>query len=343
MCYSPTRDKSLMTWENVLADRNEPLDPILEQSEEEASVTNESTALPNGSSRRERREMLENNASIAAEKDEGHLGAESPKIVHDASKIGEQRLVRPPMGHAITSFAGGMSVSFGAVAMVNAAASVGGTMKEPSLGLLIGALFFPIGFVILLIGKTELFTENFLVPVVAVIKRRGSIGQLMKLWSIAFTFNLLGALLFAFLISREGVYPHSAANEMIYIAEKKIGYDFGTAFVKAIFAGWLMTTLTWLIIAAKGMGAQLAFMWIIGTLIVLGQFNHVVISASEIFMGMFLGADVSVQDWIVKNVIPAMAGNLVGGIFFVTIIHYWQSLYHTPIADNEQLDEAIEI
>lgn len=294
---------------------------------------------------RARREELSRTAEVAAMEEgaEGHLGSESPKIVEDASKLGEKRLVRPPIGHAITSFAGGMSVSFGAIAMAAAAASVGGSLGYPSVGHLLGALLFPIGFVILLIGKTELFTENFLIPVVAVIKKRGSLAQLGKLWSVALAFNLIGALVFGFLISREGVLAPEYANEIIALAEKKAGYGLETAFVKAIFAGWLMTTLTWLLIASKGLGAQLALIWIIATIIVLGQFNHVVISASEIFMGMYLGADISFATWLNANFLPALAGNLVGGLVFVTLLHYMQSLFHRPVTDTASLDEAIEI
>lgn len=294
---------------------------------------------------RQRQEELKLAAEAAANETgaEEHLGSESPKIVEDASKLGEKRLVRPTFGHAITSFAGGMSISFGAVAMASAAASVGGTLAAPSIGLLIGALVFPIGFVILLIGKTELFTENFLIPVVAVIKKRGSMSQLGKLWATALVFNLIGALVFGFLISRGAVLSTEIADEMIALADKKASYDLETGFVKAIFAGWLMTTLTWLLIASKGLGAQLALIWIIATTIVLGQFNHVVISASEIFMAMYLGADISLAQWFVRAFLPALAGNLVGGLVFVTLIHYMQSLFHRPLTDNASLDDAIKI
>lgn len=277
------------------------------------------------------------------EDETAHLGQESPKIVDEASKLGAKRLIRPTRGHAITSFAGGMSVSFGAVAMVVASASMGGSINEPSLGLLLGALLFPIGFVILLIGKTELFTENFLIPVVAVVKQRGSIYQLGKLWGLTLVFNLLGSIVFGYLISRGDVLAGSSAEEMRQLAVHKVSYDLETAFIKSIFAGWLMTTLTWLLISAKGIGSQLAIIWMIASLIVLGQFIHVVISSSEVFMGMFLGADITVMDWFLRSFLPSLVGNLLGGLIFVTLIGYVQALYHQPVTDTKSLDEAIGI
>jgi formate/nitrite transporter FocA (FNT family) len=258
------------------------------------------------------------------------LGQEAPEIVDDASKIGAKRLRRPLLGDAITAFTGGMSVSFGAVAMVTAAAAMGGGIDSPSTALLVGSLVFPVGFLILLVGKTELFTENFLLPVAAVLKGRGNLYQLGSLWGTTLTFNLLGALVFAVLISRNHVMSPGPAEEMIALATHSVNYNLWTAFIKALFAGWLMTTLTWLLVAAVGFGPRIAVIWAIGSLIVLGQFNHVIISAAEIFIAMFLGADITFGDWVTRNFLPALAGNIFGGLVFETMLQYIQSRYHEP-------------
>jgi formate/nitrite transporter FocA (FNT family) len=253
------------------------------------------------------------------------LGQEAPEVIGDAARIGGHRLDRPTAGDAVTSFIGGMSVSFGAVAMVWAGASVGGEVGTPSVGHLVGALAFPVGFLILLLGKSELFTENFFLPVTAVLERRGRPRQLAALWGTSLVANLVGALLFAFLISRPGVLDTAPAERMIALAEHKVHYPFWTAFVKALFAGWLMTMLTWLLVAAEGLGPRLVVIWSMATLIVLGQFNHVVISASESFMAMLLGGPISVGDWLTANFLPALVGNVLGGVVFVTLLHYLQA------------------
>jgi formate/nitrite transporter FocA (FNT family) len=258
------------------------------------------------------------------------LGQEAPEIVDDASRIGAKRLERPLVGDAITAFAGGMSVSFGAIAMIMAAAAVGGGIDSPSTALLVGALVFPVGFIILLVGKTELFTENFLLPVAAVLKGRGNLRQLGSLWAITLSCNLLGSSVFAFLISRDQVLAAGPAEEMIALATHSIEYSLPTAFIKAVFAGWLMTTLTWLLVAAVGFGPRMAMIWVIGTLIVLGQFNHVIISAAEIFIAMLLGADITVGDWMTRNFLPALTGNIIGGLVFETLLQYVQSRFHEP-------------
>lgn len=262
------------------------------------------------------------------------LGDEAPEIIEDASRIGLRRLERPLLGDAITSFIGGLSVCFGAVAMAAAAASVGGSLADSSMSLLIGALAFPVGFVILLVGKSELFTENFLLPVTGVLENRGTLRQLSALWSVSLSGNLLGALVFALLISRGDVLAPAPVAELRALAEHKMDYDFLTAFLKALFAGWLMTVLTWLLIAGEGMGARLFMIWIIGTLIVLGQFNHVIISGAEIFMAMLFGAPITPSEWFTRNFIPALTGNMAGGLIFETLLQYVQARYHEPDDDD---------
>jgi formate/nitrite transporter FocA (FNT family) len=270
-----------------------------------------------------------------AEMEPKPLGQEAPEVVDDASKIGAKRLRRPLAGDAITSFTGGMSIGFGAIAMASASAAVGGSLGSYSTGLLVGSLLFPVGFLILLVGKTELFTENFLLPVAAVFQHRGNVRQLLLLWTVTLCANLAGALVFAFLISRGQVLSSEQSAEIIVLAEHKMDYSLWTAVIKALFAGWLMTTLTWLLVAAHGLGPRIAVIWAIATLIVLAQFNHVIISAAEIFMAMLLGADISVSAWLTVNFLPALVGNIVGGLVFETVLQTVQARYHEPNGDSD--------
>lgn len=269
---------------------------------------------------------MTNAAPALADEPTKPLGQEAPEVIADAAAIGARRLERPAAGDAITAFIGGMSVSFGAVAMAWGAAGVGGGAPA-SAGHLVGSLVFPVGFLILLVGKSELFTENFFLPVTAVLERRGTLAQLGALWGVSLLANLAGAAVFAALISRHGVLAQSAAAEIIRVSQEKVSDPFATAFVKAIFAGWLMTMLTWLLVAARGFGPRLFILWAIGALIVLGNFNHVVISASEIFIARGLGAPIGAGEWLRGNFLPALLGNVLGGVVFVTLLNRVQAQY----------------
>ncbi len=160
------------------------------------------------------------------------------------------------------------------------------------------------------------------------LERRGSLVQLGELWGISLASNLVGGAIFAFLITRPGVLAPPVADEVIALANHKLHDPFWTAFIKAIFAGWLMTMLTWLLVAAVGFGPRLAIIWTMAALIVLAQFNHVVISAVEIFMAMFFGAPITFGLWLTRNFFPALAGNVLGGVVFVTLLTRVQAQAH---------------
>ena len=254
------------------------------------------------------------------------LGHEAPEIVEDAAVLGRKRLDRSPTGDVVTSLIGGLSVSFGVVAMAWAAAAVGGE-DGPSVAHLVGSLAYPIGFVIVLVGKGELFTENFLLPVTGVLERRGTIRQLGALWARSLVFNLAGSLVFAALVSRSGILDPEPAAVIANAARHATEYPVWTALVKAIFAGWLMTTLTWLLLAVEGLGPRLFIIWMIGTMIILGEFTHVIISGAEVFMAVFLGTGVTIEGWLGGTFLPILVGNVLGGLVFVTLLQYAQARY----------------
>jgi formate-nitrite transporter family protein len=256
---------------------------------------------------------------------EALLDVESPEIIETAAAIGERRLARLTPAHAITAIIGGMAVSFGALAM---AWTAGPWLEE--LGLerarVLASLAFPLGLVILIIGKAELFTENFFVPVTSVWKRRGTIGDLASLWTLTLTFNLIGGLVFAFLASRPGMLEGGTRDFLVALAEDKVSRPFWPQLVKAIYGGWVMTLLTWLLLGVRSMAPRIAIIWGMGFLLSAGHFNHVVISAVEIFLGMFLGAPITVSSWWRANFVPSLLGNVLGGLVFVTLAGYLQAL-----------------
>ncbi len=108
----------------------------------DASMSREST--------QDREEEHESYQPAEHDEEPKPLGQEADEVIEDASEIGTKRLQRSYLGSAITALIGGMSVSFGAVSMVWASASVEGSIAAPSPAHLLGALAFPTGFIILL-------------------------------------------------------------------------------------------------------------------------------------------------------------------------------------------------
>lgn len=268
--------------------------------------------------------MDERKEARAAEGESRPLGAETPEIVEKGTHIGTSRLERRFVPEALAAFLGAMSISFGAVAM-SVAGGLGAELGGEPLRRLLGALAFPIGFVILLIGKSELFTENFLLPVLGVLERRAPVRALLRVWVVSLLFNLLGAAVFALLVGLPGVLEPGAVADIVGVAQFKLSMGWGEAYVRAIFAGWLMTILTWLLLACDSVGSRLAVIWMIASLLVLGRFNHAVISACEVFIAWGVGLPPRWGRFFLGELAPAVLGNLTGGVVFVTALHYLQA------------------
>jgi formate/nitrite transporter FocA (FNT family) len=131
------------------------------------------------------------------------LQQEPRQIAERASDVGEQRLDRSNLDILITAFIGGAEVSLGGLVAMTV---VGSAMQAvPGLGLYpalaLGGLAFPIGFLFVIVGRSELFTENFLIPVVSVFKGEREAGSLVSLWVLSWLGNMLGCAGMAVLLS----------------------------------------------------------------------------------------------------------------------------------------------
>ena len=225
-----------------------------------------------------------------------------------------------------TALVGGFDVAFGVIAFALAAGAVAGSVR-PAIAHLVGALAFGIAFVFVVIGKSELFTENFLVPVAGLERRsRASWLKLAELWSGTLLLNLVGGAALAVIVTSKGVLPGTSHGELVRLAERLTSHSAVTELLSAVVAGALMTLMTWFVEgAAETAGVRIVMSWIVGSLIALGTFNHAIVSTIELVFGMRYGAAVSVGD-LFANLGTSVAGNLVGGLVLVTFARFAQAL-----------------
>jgi len=242
---------------------------------------------------------------------------------------GQRRLARPLLELSATALVGGFDVGFGVVAYALTAGAVS-TRASPELAHAAGALAFGIGFVFVVVGKSELFTENFLVPIAGLERDRRSVLKLGELWLAALVLNLAGGVVLALIVTSKGVLPAQGHLELTRLADRLAGNGALTAFLSAAVAGALMTLMTWFVEgAAESMGVRIVMSWIVGALIALGRFNHAIVSTIEVAFGMRYGASASVGD-LLSNLGLAVAGNLVGGLLLVTFARSAQALAASP-------------
>jgi formate/nitrite transporter FocA (FNT family) len=246
---------------------------------------------------------------------------EPEQIYEETREEGRRRLARPVAELAATALVGGFDVAFGVAAFALAKRAIAGDAGE-----LAGAIAFGIGFVFIVVGRSELFTENFLIPVAGLERNRlGSWLKLAELWAVALVLNIFGGALLAVILTAHGVLPARSHPPLVQLAEHIARYSTLTSFLSALVAGALMTLMTWFVEgAADSMGVRIAMAWITGTLILLGTFNHAIVSTLELVFGMRYGAGVDVSQ-LLANLGLAVAGNLAGGLLFVTFVRSIQA------------------
>ena len=231
---------------------------------------------------------------------------------------GERRMKRALLGQASTGLLGGFDVMFGlAIVFTLSGALLAVTTEEISHA--IGALPFGIAFVFLTIGRSELFTENFLVPVGAYFAGRGSARDLGRMWMLTLIFNMVGIAIIAALLTVDGVLPASAFEAAGYLGDKFVDRGLAAALVSAILAGIAITLYTWLTLAATSDLAKVVIALLIGYVLLLPVLNHAMVSFGEITLAVFSGAtDTTLWD-VAWRMGVAVVGNTIGGIGFVTI------------------------
>jgi formate transporter len=188
---------------------------------------------------------------------------------------------------------------------------------------LVGALVFPVGFVMIVLLGLELVTGNFAVIPVALRERRTTLGALASNWGWVFVGNLMGSLFYAVLFVMTVFADSEIARQIASIADgKTLGYaklggsGLVMAFARALLCNWMVTLGVVMALTSQSTIGKIAAMWLpIMTFFAQG-FEHSVVNMFVIPAGMLLGAHASAGDWWLWNQIPVTLGNVVGGLVF---------------------------
>lgn len=237
---------------------------------------------------------------------------------------GERRLTRRPLSAFATGLVGGFDVMIG----VGVATTVAGalhTVMPTALAGVIGALTFGVGFVLISIGRSELFSENFLIPVGAVLERRQPLRRLPVLWVPTLLANIAGMFVLGLIFSDAKVLDHSALVAAGHTANVFASRGALAAFLSAVIAGLVMTLWTWLGIAVRTDIGRVWVALIIGFTIAAPMMNHIIVGTGEMMFGVLGGQTHATWGEVGTNFLLALAGNLVGGTLFVTLTRFVQA------------------
>jgi formate/nitrite transporter FocA (FNT family) len=246
------------------------------------------------------------------------------RIVDRAGDVGAERLDRSASDILVTGVIAGIEVSLGGLA---AATVIGTLLRIPGVdtesALPVAGVVFPIGFLFVVMGRSELFTENFLIPVVGVLGGRRPWRELPQLWGVSWLGNVVGCAAVAALLSvPRGVAP-SIVNGYAHYAQAKLSPPASAVFVSAVLAGMTMTVLTWLVIALRHPVAKIVAIWAAGYVLFAANLSHAIVGAAMVFTG-FVPAH---QAWtaVARWLALSTAGNLAGGVTLVTVFRLIQA------------------
>ena len=227
---------------------------------------------------------------------------------------GERRLNRSWPSLLATGAVGGLDVGTGVFALLLVEQATGSKM--------LGALAFGIGFVALTLGQSELFTENFLVPVVARVANRSERRvAVLRLWGGTLVTNLIAGWLAMALVMIGFPKLHTVAIETArHFPEQGIGRE---AFAQAIIGGMVITLMTWMEQGTDSMMAKLVAVVGVAFLLAAGPLNHVIVISLEMFAALVAGAPFGYGD-AARTAAFAALGYIIGGVGLVTVLRLIQ-------------------
>lgn len=200
-----------------------------------------------------------------------------------------------------------------------ARATLTGLTGSPEPGF-IGNLLYPVGFVIIVLGKYQLFTENTLTPVALVLTRLARPANLLRLWGTVLLANLVGAAMIAALFSLTDVKGAAAAEAARKMGRHAIESDLGALFWRAVIAGWIVATMVWLVHAVRDTLSRIVVVSLLMYMIGISDLFHVVTGTVEVLYLVFEGEASFWSIWH-RFVLPVLAGNVIGGVVFVAIVN----------------------
>jgi formate/nitrite transporter FocA (FNT family) len=245
------------------------------------------------------------------------------EIFQRAVEEGERRLDQSMLELVSTSFIAGFTIVFGVVAL----GIVEGAL-EPQFGeaaIVGGALAFGVGLVFLVVGRAELFNENFFDPAAKAAEQSDSwlVWGLLRLWIVTFVFNLVGGALLVAVLSVEGALPPSAVDVLVRTSEEIVHRTWTAEFVKAITGGALVALLSFMLAAVNSVGSRIWLAYFVGVLLTLGPFDHVIVTVLHVLFGGLYGTNIGFGA-LAETTAIVTAGNLVGGLGLVTLSHIAQ-------------------
>ena len=262
------------------------------------------------------------------EKQQGEGGGENTgtrlsvhEIHENVTSAAEEELERPAAALLWSALGAGLTIGFSFLVGSWLATLVDGAAHKHAMV----ALGYPIGFIYVVLARHQLFTEQTLEPVLPLLEHPSlrRLRQMLRLWALVLLANLVGAMALALLLAHTPMLEPDLLASMDEVARTATSGGLGEVFYKAIFAGWLVALMAWLVAATESSGAQMALIWLTTAPIAALGFRHSVAGSIEAFYRAARG-DATWGAMTGEFIVPAILGNVVGGVLFVALLNHGQ-------------------
>ena len=246
----------------------------------------------------------------------------TPRQIHSLIREeGEEQLKRHGGALAWSGLAAGLSMGFSFLTM----ALIQGRMPDEQWTPLITSLGYTLGFLIVILGRQQLFTETTLTPVLPILTHfsMDRVGKLFRFWGIVLSMNLVGTWLFAWGISHEHFFIPTVWQSLESIAVGAVQEEFWPMLFKSILAGWLIALMVW-VLPSSG-PAKMWVIMIITYTVAMGHFSHAIAGSCEAAFAVITGTK-GLYDYFFVFLIPTVLGNTIGGVTLVAMLN------HAPLA-----------
>jgi formate/nitrite transporter FocA (FNT family) len=189
---------------------------------------------------------------------------------------------------------------------------------------LVAKLGYSVGFLIVILGSQQLFTENTLTPIVPLLSKKSgtTVRNVGRLWGAVLAANMLGVFLFALALGTLEVVAPEVRHALSDLAAEAMRHDFWVTALHAVYAGWLIALMVWMLPGAES--SKLAVIVIMTWIIGVGGFAHVIAGGTEVFYAAVRG-EASWGAALGGFILPALVGNILGGITLVAALNHAQA------------------
>lgn len=241
-------------------------------------------------------------------------------LIHETIRAeGESELERTVSALLLSGLAAGLSMGFSLVVE----GLLQSRLPDAPWRELVSKLGYTVGFLIVVLGRQQLFTENTLTPVLPLLHNRdaGTLGRVLRLWGIVLLANIAATWVIAAVLAHTDVFPAEVKSAFAEISRNAIGSSFGLTVLKAIFAGWLIALMVWLLPGADA--SRVLVILIITYVVALGSFAHIIAGSVDAAYLVHTG-EAGSSDYLWRFFVPTLLGNVAGGVALVAVLNYGQ-------------------